>query len=207
MKKLLLILIGYIGKLIPYNFFVILKSYRNLIYTQWLKNYLGNIGESSIIEKPCQIMGGGQSRINIGENTYIHAHSILGCWKKHKGFDYTPSIIIGNSCSIGEYNHITSCNNIVIGNGVLTGRFVLISDNNHGGSTKSELGIPPSNRRLTSKGAIIIGDNVWIGDKVTVLGGVHIGKNVTVAANAVVASDIPDNCIVAGIPARIIKTL
>lgn len=60
---------------------------------------------------------------------------------------------------------------------------------------------------MSSKGAIVIGNNVWLGDKVTVLSGVRIGNNVTVAANSVVTKDVPDNCIVAGIPARIIKVI
>jgi acetyltransferase-like isoleucine patch superfamily enzyme len=60
---------------------------------------------------------------------------------------------------------------------------------------------------LKSKGEVIIGNNVWLGDKVAVLGGVHIGNNVIVAANAVVTKDLPDNCMAAGVPAQIIKKL
>ena len=52
-----------------------------------------------------------------------------------------------------------------------------------------------------------IGDNVWIGGSVTILPGVHIGNNVTVGAGAVVTKDIPDGCIAAGNPARVIKTI
>jgi len=52
-----------------------------------------------------------------------------------------------------------------------------------------------------------IGDNCVLGAKSTVLGGVTIGNNVKVGANAVVAKDVPDNCIVAGVPAKIIKEL
>ncbi len=67
--------------------------------------------------------------------------------------------------------------------------------------------IEPLKRDLKSKGEVVIGNNVWLGDKVTVLAGVHIGNNVIVAANAVVTKDIPDNCMVAGVPGRIIKTI
>ena len=52
---------------------------------------------------------------------------------------------------------------------------------------------------------IIIGDNCYISTGVTILGPVKIGNNVTIGAGAVVTKDIPDNCIVAGIPAKIIK--
>jgi len=54
---------------------------------------------------------------------------------------------------------------------------------------------------------INIGDNVWLGGGVTVLPGVTIGNNVVVAAGAVVTKDVPDNCVVGGVPAKIIKTI
>ena len=53
---------------------------------------------------------------------------------------------------------------------------------------------------------LVIGDNVFIGGGAKVLGNVKIGNNVVIGANAVVIYDVPDNCIVAGMPAKIIKT-
>lgn len=55
------------------------------------------------------------------------------------------------------------------------------------------------------KKSIILGNNVIVGTNSTVLGPVRIGDNVMIAANSVVTSDIPDNCLVAGIPAQIKK--
>ena len=52
-----------------------------------------------------------------------------------------------------------------------------------------------------------IGDNCTLGAKCTILGGVKIGNNVKVGANAVVTKDVPDNCTVAGVPAKIIKEM
>ncbi|MDD2941673.1 MAG: DapH/DapD/GlmU-related protein [bacterium] len=52
---------------------------------------------------------------------------------------------------------------------------------------------------------IRIGDNVWIGMNAVVLPGVKIGSNVVIGANSVVNADIPDNCLAAGIPCRVIK--
>ena len=54
---------------------------------------------------------------------------------------------------------------------------------------------------------ITVGNNVWFGGNVTVLGGVNIGNNVVIAAGATVTKDVPDNCIIAGVPAKIIKQL
>ena len=67
--------------------------------------------------------------------------------------------------------------------------------------------MPPKLRRLYSKGPIVIGDNVWIGDKVIILDGVKIGNNSIIAAGTVVTKDVPDFCVVAGNPAKIIKNL
>lgn len=56
-----------------------------------------------------------------------------------------------------------------------------------------------------SNGRPTIGNNVALGANVTIIGPVHIGNNVTVAAGAVVVKDVPDNCVVAGVPAKIVK--
>lgn len=198
---------GMISAICPYHLSMRLDRFYNVMYSAWLSNFLGNVGENVIIEKPCKLEGGGSRLISIGARSYIHSNCFLGCWKKYHKQELTPSISIGEECNIGQYTQITACNKIVIGNGLLTGKFVLISDNSHGGLSEEESLIPPNKRLLKSKGGIIIGNNVWIGDKASILTGVHIGDNVIVAANAVVNKDVPANCIVAGIPARIVKQL
>lgn len=195
------------SRVYTYNFSLWLKKKRNLLYTLWLKNFLDHTGNHLLIEKPCILQGGGLRNIRIGSFVWIQSHTIIGCWTEYMGQKFTPSIIIGNNCNIGAYNHISACNRIEIGDGLLTGRYVIINDNAHGGLSFEEADIPPAERQLTSKGEIVIGNNVWIGDKAAVLSGVHVGNNVIIAANAVVTKDVPDNCIVAGVPARVIKRL
>jgi maltose O-acetyltransferase len=55
--------------------------------------------------------------------------------------------------------------------------------------------------------SVTIGDNVWIGGSVTILPGVTIGNGVTIGAGSVVTKNVPDNVVVAGNPAKIIKQL
>lgn len=196
-----------IGKVYPYCLSQSLRRYYDILYTLWLRNFVGSFGEGSSIFSPCRFWGGGNRNIKIGNNTVIQAHSILGCWVKYSGVSYTPSIIIGDNCNIGEYMHISAIDKVTIGDGLLTGRFVYIGDNAHGGLSWEEASIPPARRALKSKGKIEIGNNVWIGDKVTILGGVTIGDNVIIGANSVVTHDVPSNCVAAGNPAKVIKKL
>ena len=67
--------------------------------------------------------------------------------------------------------------------------------------------IPPAKRSLTSKGPVKIGKNVWVCRQVTILSGVSIGENSIIGANSVVNKDIPPNCVAAGNPAVVVKTI
>lgn len=195
-----------LSSIFSYNFQWV-RNKRNSIYSIWISNFVGSIGNNSEVFYPCKLWGGGSKNIFIGDNTVIQSYCILGCWVRYAGATYTPSINIGNNCNIGEHTHITSINKVTIGNGLLTGRYVYIGDNSHGELSWEESSIPPIKRKLVSKGEVVIGNNVWIGDKSTILAGVRIGNNVIVGANSVVTKDVPDNTVVAGTPAKIIKQL
>ena len=88
---------------------------------------------------------------------------------------------------------------IFIGDGALIGHNVVLATLNHAQS--------PSDRASMIPAPIHIGKNVWIGANATVLPGVTIGDGAIVAAGAVVAKDVPENTIVGGVPARIIRTI
>ena len=155
---------------------------------------------------PADLTSLGEKHIRIGVGTYIGEHCILTAWEKTcAGGDFHPEIISGENCCFGEYNHITSTNKIVIGDNLLTGRWVTITDNSHGDTDIETLQQPPLMRLVTSKGPVVIGKNVWIGDKATILPGVSIGDGVVVAANSVVTKDVPAYCVVAGNPAKVIN--
>lgn len=132
----------------------------------------------------------------------VHRFCILTAWNTH---GVVPFIEIGDGFSLGEYTHITAIGHMKIGRNLLTGRWVTITDNSHGTTDYESLVIPPTQRAIVSKGDVSIGDNVWIGDKATILPNVTIGDGAVIAANSVVTKDVPAYCVVAGNPAKVIK--
>jgi acetyltransferase-like isoleucine patch superfamily enzyme len=114
-----------------------------------------------------------------------------------------PKLILGEGSIIGHMNHITCIDQISIGRRVLTADRVYISDHSHDFSNPD---LPIMEQGLSSKGKISIGDGTWIGENAVVLC-CSIGKHCVIGANAVVIHDVPDYCVAAGIPARVIKRL
>ena len=144
--------------------------------------------------------------IVIGQGSSCGPRCSLTAWQDGTTADQ-PLLTIGENTSLGEGTHITAANRIAIGNNVLFGKNITVSDNNHGHVTLSEIEVPPARRSLVGKGPVVIEDNVWIGDKATILSGVTIGKGAIVAANSVVVEDVPTATVVAGIPARPVKQM
>lgn len=185
-----------------YDFISWLNKQDTRFYSFWIYHFIPNCSRNVWINRGLDLRGA--EFINIGPYTRIGKRCILNCWNTLKT---SPSLSIGEKCGFGDYTHITCANKIVIGDNCLTGRFCLITDNSHGQFSSNELHKPPRERQIFSKGEIIIGNNVWLGDRVTICADVIIGDGAIIAANSVVTHDIPSYCIAAGSPARIVKKL
>jgi lipopolysaccharide O-acetyltransferase len=118
-------------------------------------------------------------------------------------------LIFGNNIEINDYVHIVASQSVKIGNDVLMASKIFISDLNHGcyDSESLEQSSPDSkpNDRPFSAKPVLIEDNVWIGESVSILPGVTIGKGAIIGANSVVSKDIPQFVIAVGAPAKAIK--
>lgn len=209
MAKLVLKIIGILGyvvgmlsKIWPCKLDFIWYTFCRHIVTVRNRHRFKNFGYKSLLAPDITLLS--PQYISIGNNTSIMRHCVL---ETCPNAQLQPNLTIGNNVSIGEYSHITCAQKIEIGEGLLTGRFVLITDNGHGKSSVDETGIPPILRLVHSNGPIKIGKNVWIGDKATILPNVKIGDGAVIAANAVVTKDIPAYTIVAGCPAKIVKKI
>lgn len=108
---------------------------------------------------------------------------------------------IGERFGINSYSRIVAHERIEIGSNVTVGQMVSILDHDH--NTEMRNGNMELNGYTTAP--ISIGNNVWLGDKCTVLKGVTIGNNVVVGAHTLVNKNVPDNCVIAGTPFKIIQ--
>ncbi|SMB88996.1 maltose O-acetyltransferase [Pasteurella testudinis DSM 23072] len=115
--------------------------------------------------------------------------------------DYGKNIHVGNDFLTNYNVTILDIAPVHIGDFVMIGPNTLITTVGH------PLNAAGRRAKKAQASAVRIGNDVWIGGNCTILPGVTIGNNVVVAAGAVVSKDVPDNCVVGGVPARVLKTL
>lgn len=144
----------------------------------------------------------GEAWIEVGDETVI-AEQVTLCAGLMPGHDLGPAAVLrlGDRCVIGRGSHIVAHHRVEIGDDVFTGPYVYITDQNHG-YTDPEL---PIGRQWPVNSAVSIGAGCWLGAGAVILPGSAIGRNVVVAAGSVVRGTIPDRCVVAGVPARVVR--
>jgi acetyltransferase-like isoleucine patch superfamily enzyme len=142
--------------------------------------------------------------IAIGRMVVIRPHAWLYAITGYEGAPnvFRPSIEIRDGCSIGRFCHITCSNRLVLEENVFLTEGVLITDSIHGYEDVTK---PIYSQPLISRGPIVVGSGTWISNGATVVGKVTIGRNCVIGANAFVNKDVPDYCVVVGIPGRIVR--
>jgi len=198
----ILILVSY---LYPFKGIKLIKELNNRLYGYKLCKKLADVGPSLNISADSLIIGA--ENISIGACFQSFARLRIEAISNYRCVEYFPKIKIGNNVAINFDCHIGAINRIEIGDNVLIGSRVTIVDHSHGKMDASEYKLSPSMRILHSKGPVCIGHNVWIGEGVIILDNVRLGKNVIVGANSVVNKSFPPNVVIAGNPARIVKSL
>lgn len=113
--------------------------------------------------------------------------------------DFGKNITAGKNVFINACCHFQDQGGITLGDNCLVGHNVVFATLNHG--------FAPEERQSMLPAPIVVGRNVWIGSNSTILQGVTIGDNSIIAAGSVVTKDVPANAIVAGVPARFIRSI
>ena len=158
--------------------------------------------KARIIRFPIDIRGKKFIQISEGFTTGV------GC--RIEAYPKTDKKVLffGENFQMNDYVHITAMESVKIGNDVLLASKIYISDCSHGSYSGDENDTHPDSiphdRPLSSK-PVVIEDNVWLGEFVSVLPGVTIGKGSIVGANSVVSKSLPPYVIAVGTPAKPIK--
>ena len=158
--------------------------------------------KARIIRFPIDIRGKKYIQVSKGFTTGV------GC--RIEAYPETDKKVLffGENFQMNDYVHITAKESVKIGNNVLLASKIYISDCSHGSYSGDENDSHPDSiphdRPLSSK-PVVIEDNVWLGEFVSVLPGVTIGKGSIVGANSVVSKNLPPYVIAVGTPAKPIK--
>jgi len=160
---------------------------------------LMSIGRNTRIEHYCVIGAFGKKNLTIGNNSSIGVFSRVVV---SSGFQNIGEyIFIGNNVGVGGYANIGGSGGVSIGNDTIIGPYFSAHPENHNFDDLNS----PIRLQGTTRKSIVIGENCWIGAKVTVLAGVTIGKGSIIGAGAVVTKSIPEYSIALGNPAVIVK--
>ncbi|HEY3328869.1 MAG TPA: acyltransferase [Capsulimonadaceae bacterium] len=162
---------------------------------------LKRLGQCSFVMGPVRIEGAGQ--IEIGDNVSVGQYNWLNAITSYAGAAFTPKLVIGSGTYVGSFCCITCADEVTIGADCVLSEHVYISDCSHG--------LNPERGRIMDQplalgGAVRIGAGSFVGYQATIMPGVSLGKHCIVGANSVVTNSFPDYSMVAGVPARLIKT-
>lgn len=157
------------------------------------------MGQNITISRNCYIDALSNNGLIIGDNVYIGQYTTIICTSVPTCIG--KGIKVGNGVSLGSHGYYGGAGGVEIGDFTIFGNYVSVHPENH---NYMDINIPICKQGVTHKG-IKIGTGCWIGAKATILDGTMIGNHVVVAAGAVVTGCFPDNVVIGGVPAKIIK--
>ena len=161
----------------------------------------GAFGRDSLIAFPTATLFG-ESSIHIGAATLVGPWVTLSAGYPAQTDPPPRALVIGDRCVIGMRSGIVAHESIEIGDDVWFGQSIYVTDANHGDDDLAT----PIGQQLGEHRPVTIGDGAWIGHGAIILPGARIGAQSIVAAGSVVVGEVPDRTVVAGVPARVLRT-
>lgn len=152
-----------------------------------------------MVAEKCIINALSLEGIRFGNGVSIGRETSIECTGSLKSIG--KGFVVGDNVGLGDKCHYGCAGGIEIGDNTIVGIYVTMHSENH---IYSDIQVPIRLQGVSHKG-IKIGKDCWIGAKATILDGSVIGNGCVVAAGAVVSGKFPDNCVIGGVPARIIK--
>ncbi|KAF4408464.1 acyltransferase [Streptomyces sp. Ru87] len=161
----------------------------------------GAIGEGTRLAYP-QGTVFGEQWIRLGEHCVIGEQVTLTAGMM-PGLDLGPDpvLLLGNGVVLGRGSHVVASRRVVFGDDVFCGPYVYVTSDNHSYDDVTQ----PVGRQWPRTAPVEIGSGSWLGAGAVILPGARLGRNVVVAAGAVVRGEVPDHAVVAGAPARIVR--
>lgn len=161
----------------------------------------GRLGEGTRLAFP-QGTVFGERWIHIGDHCVIGEQVTLTAGLM-PGQDLGPDpvLTLGNGVVLGRGSHVTASLPVVFGDDVYCGPYVHVTSDNHSYDDPGQ----PVGRQWPRSAPVEIGSGSWLGVHAVVLPGARLGRNTVVAAGAVVRGEVPDHCVVAGAPARVVR--
>lgn len=175
-----------------------LKKIRCILYHLFKIRFTAQITSMGIVNigKNVKLITEVDSTIKLGSNVSLKDNTVIYAKKG-------ASIIIGNNTSTGHDTEISANKSITIGSDVIMAANTYITDSNHGYLVR---GIPFREQPMET-GSVEVGNNVWLGRNAMILKDSKVGSDTVVAAGAVVTKCFPENIILGGVPAKVIKSI
>lgn len=177
----------------------LLKTFAFALYPRPIG--IAALGSRSVVMLPRRVQGA--SRVEIGSDVIVQPHAWIAAIERFGDCVYAPRIRIADHVRIGQHAMITAIEAVEIGEGCLLSEQVFMSDHVHGTTPGA---VPPTRQPLEGRGPVRIGRHCFIGIRACIMGGVTLGDYCVVGANSVVTRSFPSGSVLAGTPARLVKT-
>ncbi len=158
------------------------------------------LGRGVSVGRYCYIDALSAGGITLGNNVSIGRHTSIECSGSLRKLGL--GMKVGNGVGLGTHGFFGCAGGVEIGKNTIFGNFVSLHSENH---DFSEMNVPIKHQGVTRAG-IVIGEDCWIGAKVTILDGVTIEKGCVIAAGSVLPAGLYESfCVYGGVPAKLLR--